>query len=131
MPFESSFNEQTRLGLPAGAAVVFIMRTNEDVVQREDFAQAIVHAIQLTPILVSARQPRLIGGGDKDESRRFQLFQPGNGALAYVKFLKRERANLLQLFSFSRIQDTISLDKYSLLHAFVQQHKPRRNHFWP
>ena len=54
MPFESGLDEESRFGLAAGATIVLVMRTNQQVVQGKEFSQALVYSIQFATRLVAA-----------------------------------------------------------------------------
>jgi hypothetical protein len=116
VPFETGFDEETGLGLAARAVIGFVMRANEDVIEGKNFAEAIVHPIEIASRLISARQTRLIGRGNEQQSCGLQFLQQRYGVLVDFEIFERQRADLLLLFDLSRIQDTIPLDKYSLFH---------------
>ncbi len=68
MPFEGCFVEQARARFAAGAMVVILMWANEDVVQRKGGAQDLMHLIHVTPGQITARNFRLICGGDENKA---------------------------------------------------------------
>lgn len=118
MPFKRRFTEQAGLGFPAGTTIGFVVWADEDIIQRKYFAQPLVHAIQLSARLISARQTGLIRRRDQNQAGRFELLQQWRGILVRVKILQRQRCDLLLFFNPGGVQDTIPLDKYSLLHTF-------------
>ena len=54
MPFESSLDEESWFGFAAGTTIVLVMGTNQQVVQRKEFSQTFVNAIQFATRLVAA-----------------------------------------------------------------------------
>ena len=52
---EAGLDQQAGFGFAAGTAIGFIMGANEDVIERKDAAEQLVHAFQLAAGLVAAR----------------------------------------------------------------------------
>ena len=69
LPFERGLQQQPGLRLAAGALVSRLMRAYQDIIQRKNAPQQVVHPIQLAPRLIPARQARLVGRGNQQETR--------------------------------------------------------------
>ena len=117
MPFKSRLGEQAGLWFPTGATIRFVVRTNQNLIQGKYFAQALMHAIQFSPRLISPRQTGLIRGRDQNEVSVFEFLQQWSGVFVRLEILQRQRRDLLLFLNTNGIQDTIPLDKYSLLHT--------------
>lgn len=48
VPFEAGFLDEAGLGFAAGAAIGFVMRADEDVIDGQGIAEELVHAVQLS-----------------------------------------------------------------------------------
>src|SRR5438445_5438887 len=101
------------------------MRTHEYVIERERLAEQVVHPIHLAPILIAARQSRLVGRSNQQQSRSLQFRQKWNCRGVDVHFLERHGADLMLPFNAHHVQDTIPLNKYTQFHTSPIQHKSR------
>lgn len=117
LPFEGRLDEQAGFGFAAGASVGFIMRADEDVIERKGAAQQVVHPVQLAAGLIATRQAGLIGGGDEQEAGCLQLFQQRESLLVQMEFLQRQRADLMLPVNPYVVQYAIALQKYTWFHT--------------
>ena len=75
MPFKSRFGDQPRFGLAAWTAIVGVMRAYKNIVQAKHLAQHGMDPVQFAAGQRSVRQTGLVGGGDEQETRGFELAQ--------------------------------------------------------
>ena len=68
VPFEGGLGQQAGLGLAAGAKIGGVVRADQNVVEREDAAEDIVHAVQFAPGEIAAGELGLVGGGDEQKA---------------------------------------------------------------
>src|SRR5438309_9761719 len=97
--------------------VGFVMRTKHDIIQRKTAPQQIVHTIQFAARLISAREPRLIGGGNQDESNGFKLLERFSGGSDDFEFFQADGSDLLLGTGAHLVQNRIALDEYRSLHG--------------
>jgi hypothetical protein len=116
LPFEPRFGKQTRLRFPAGTTIRFIMRADENVIDRQGAPEEIVHAIHFTAEQVTAGDSRLVGGDDDGEPGSLELFQHGRRAVVDLEFFERDGADLMLPVHAHLVQDAIAFNKNSKFH---------------
>src|SRR5205085_1506474 len=92
------------------------LRADEDIVQRKSLAQQIVYPIQFATRLITARQPRLVGGCDQHQTSGLQLLQQRDRRLVDVELLQGQGSHLMFTFHLDVVQNAISFEKNTLLH---------------
>ncbi len=117
VPFEGGFGEQAGLGLAAGAIVGFVMRADEDVVERKAAAEKIVHAVEFAAGEGAVGKAGLVGGGDEHETGGFEIFEERQGVLVDLEFVQRAGADLVVTLGGRQVQNAVPLDEYRCLHA--------------
>ena len=113
LPFESGFDEQAGFGLAAGAAVGFVVGAGEEIVEREQPAQLIVHAVHFAAVLIAARDAGLIGGGDEDKAGGFKFAQQRSDFFFDVELLQGQWTDLMLAFDPDLVQNTVPFYKYA------------------
>src|SRR6266511_643560 len=117
VPLEGRFREQADLRFAAGTPIRFVMRTDEDVVQRKTLPEQRVHPVQFAAEQVAARQAGLVCRRQQNKSCRLQFLQRLQRRRIHLKLVQSQRDDLMSPLDLDQVEDAVSLKKYTRLHG--------------
>jgi hypothetical protein len=104
--------------------VGLVVRADHEIVEGKTPAENVVHAVELATGLVSAGEPRLIGGDDQDKAGFLEHAQGWFGLLLNTKFLQSERRDLILRPYANLVEDPVPFDENSFLHNVAKPTSP-------
>ena len=93
------------------------MGTNHQLIEREKALSDIVHAIELATRLISAGEPGLVSGADKNKPCLFETEERFFGVFLHLEFFKGKGGDLMLRSRSDLVQYSIPFNKDGSLHT--------------